>query len=613
MPEQQTNTQSTLTKRAWAYVRVSSDGQVNTGYGRDGLSIAAQREQTEDKATRLGAEVIRYWGDPGKSAFTDLHRRTEFLEMLRELERVNQSEATRIDYVIVYALDRWARSVQDHFRTHELVRATGAQLVSVTEPMIGEDTPESFLFEGMQAVHNEYESRRTGRRVSGGILQKAKEGGTYGPARLGYLNDVERSMSGDRVASVSLDPHRASHVRAAFRLYASGDYALSRLANELYELGLRTRPSKKRASGKVGTSALQRLLRDPFYVGLIVYKRGTPDEQVFPGRHEALIDEETFDHVQRLLDEKRLAGERPQKHQHYLRGSVFCGECRKRLTYGFSRSGNGRRYAYYFCACRINGTACSQRRSIPPKLIEEAVERYYFERPVQLKAKDIARRAKTIESLVAVTQQATALVKAAKSELIADLKLQQARLLRLHAEEGDDISPDAFREERKRMNGEIRAAEKSLAATEQQFNLDGAMLRMALELAGDVAKVYRDGSKSLKRGYNQAFFKRLMVKPELGDDGELVVRVVDAELTEPYAVLLADNLAEDVLAEAERIHALSAKTENDPVGPSSTSACVTFEVLAEGVGFEPTGRPKTPNGFQGRRIQPLCHPSGATT
>jgi hypothetical protein len=45
----------------------------------------------------------------------------------------------------------WARSVEDHFRTHKLVREAGAKLVPITEPMIGEDTPESFFMEGMFA------------------------------------------------------------------------------------------------------------------------------------------------------------------------------------------------------------------------------------------------------------------------------------------------------------------------------------------------------------------------------------------------------------------------------------------------------------------------------
>src|ERR1700733_6095694 len=90
-----------LSKRAFVYLRVSSEGQVNTGYSRDGLSIDAQREAATDKAVQLGAEIVGEYSDPGKSAFTDLHRRTGFLEMLAELDACNQADSTRVDYVIV--------------------------------------------------------------------------------------------------------------------------------------------------------------------------------------------------------------------------------------------------------------------------------------------------------------------------------------------------------------------------------------------------------------------------------------------------------------------------------------------------------------------------------
>jgi site-specific DNA recombinase len=52
--------------------------------------------------------------------------------------------------------------------------------------------------------------------------------------------------------------------------------------------------------------------------------------------------------VQRLLDEKRLASERPQVHRHYLKGSVFCDGCGQRLSFGVSTGRNGHKYAYFF-------------------------------------------------------------------------------------------------------------------------------------------------------------------------------------------------------------------------------------------------------------------------
>ena len=605
-----TATEATPTKRAFVYLRVSSEGQVNTGYDRDGLSIAAQREAAADKAAQLNTEIVREFSDPGKSAFVDLHKRTDFLAMLDELKALNQSEATRIDYVIVWALNRWARNQLDHWRTRELVKQAGARIVSITEPMVGDDTPESFFMEGMFALNNQYESMKTGRNVSQGIYQKAKNGGTYGWTRLGYANDVERLPDGRQIPSVSPDPKRHHFLSVAFKLYASGEYSLSQLRDELYDLGLRSRPRKNRPPQKVSTTSLQRILRDPYYAGWIVYKRGTPDEQTFRGRHDPLIDEDTFDQVQARLDEKRVAGERPQKHQHYLKGSVYCGECGRRLVYSLSRGKNGQRYAYYFCSSRVNAGNCSMRDNIPPKLIGEAIARYYAERPVQLDAEQVKKRTDAIEKLVAVSQQAVMHVRLAKSELVVSLKAQQSRLLRLHLEEGDEISPDAFREERARLQADIQAAEKSLAATEQQLSLDAAMLRMALELAENVAEVYGEAPESLRRGYNQAFFKKLYVLPEReGETGELAASVTNAELTEPYAVLLADELTPGVLAEAETIARASESSKGSPEGLPAVP-CSNFEVLAEREGFEPSRELAPPTRLAGECLQPLGHLSG---
>ena len=55
-----------------------------------------------------------------------------------------------------------------------------------------------------------------------------------------------------------------------------------------------------------------------------------------------------------------------------------------------------------------------------------------------------------------------------------------------------------------------------------------AMLRMALELAGDVAEVYAPcaGEPAARRG--------LRPMPDQDESGDMIVRVVSAELTEPF-------------------------------------------------------------------------------
>ncbi len=595
----------TKAMRAFAYLRVSTDDQTRTDYSQDGLSIDAQRAGVHDKADQLGAEIVGEYSDPGKSAFVDLHKRTGFLAMLDELKTRNADPVTRVDYVIVWALSRWARNTVDHWTTRDVIRRAGARLISITEPMAGEDTAAAFLYESIIATHNQFQSMQTSESVKRGLKQKARVGGSAGPARLGYVNTVDQLPDGRRVAIVEVDPERGPFITAAFQLYSSGEYSISELAAELKRLGLSSRATKRYASRPLGTSAVQRMLRNRYYAGWVIYKPGTADEAVFRGRHDPLVDEDTFDRVQVLLDEKRLTSERAQVTKHYLRGSVFCGACQRRLMYGESTGRNSRRYAYYFCPSRINGGDCTQRVNMRPELIEAAIERYYRERPVELSTAEVERRVTAIEALVATSQAAVAHVRTAKAALIVKLKQQQQRLIRMYAEEGDSVSPDAFRDERLRMQQEIEAAEESLAETEGRLVIEADLMRMALELAGDVSEVYAVADEATRRSYNLAFFTCLYVMPDWDEDGTPRAKVVADELTEPYEILLDPGLEDGI--EADLAVLCSTQAKGGPYEPPSTTEVSTFIKLAEREGFEPSMELITPYSLS-RRVPSATRP-----
>lgn len=76
---------------------------------------------------------------------------------------------------------------------------------------------------------------------------------------------------------------------------------------------------------------------------------------------------------------------------------------------------------------------------------------------------------------------------------------------------GREHIANAFRKERERLDREDAADKKSLAATERQLNSDGTLLRLALELADDVAAVHWMADSQPKRALNQAFYKRIKV------------------------------------------------------------------------------------------------------
>jgi len=69
-----------------------------------------------------------------------------------------------VDYVIVWASSRWARNTVDHPQAREVVRKAGARLISVTEPLIGDDTASGFLYESIVVAHTRTSRCRPGER-----------------------------------------------------------------------------------------------------------------------------------------------------------------------------------------------------------------------------------------------------------------------------------------------------------------------------------------------------------------------------------------------------------------------------------------------------------------
>jgi hypothetical protein len=183
--------------------------------------------------------------------------------------------------------------------------------------------------------------------------------------------------------------------------------------------------------------------------------------------------------------------------------------------------------------------------------------------------------------------------------------------------EEKSISANVFKRRQAKLEEEIAAAHTSLAETEEHLTISAEHLRMALELADNVAEVYAAADEHTKRGYNQAFFKKLYVVPEWDEEEhQTVVRITRADLTEPYALLLADGFTEDVLAEADAITARAAQEapESHATAPEPLVAgCSYFVKMAEREGFEPSDEVSPVTRFPVVPVQPLRHLSSSST
>jgi site-specific DNA recombinase len=206
------------------------------------------------------------------------------------------------------------------------------------------------------------------------LQHKAVNGGTTGKAPIGYLN-VRIEHEGRLINTVQIDPKRAPLVRKAFELYATGDYGLERLEATMADLGLTARATGKYPERPITSKWLHRMLRDPYYVGCIIYKG-----EVYAGRHEAIIDQALFDLVQEVMDFRSKNGQRDRALQHYLKGMLFCDRRERhdrtsRSIYTEAKNRFGTRYGYFLCRGRQDGVC--DLPYLPAHRVEQAIADHY--------------------------------------------------------------------------------------------------------------------------------------------------------------------------------------------------------------------------------------------
>ncbi|MDX6608578.1 MAG: site-specific recombinase [Solirubrobacterales bacterium] len=507
------------TKKAFVLLRVSSSGQTRRAGSEEGYSIEGQRDACQRKAAELGAEVAKEWLAPAESASRGLYRT---LEELIEALKVRRD----IDYVIVYKLERFARDELTDFAAYAEIKKAGAELVSVTESI--DSSPGGMLMHGVLTAINAYYSRDLAVKITSGRVTKAKLGGSPGRVPLGYLNKRKWDGAND-IRYVEVDPERAPHVQWAFQAYATGEWSIKALADELYKRGLRTRPTPKRPPRKVEPARLHKLLKNEYFVGVVEFK-GVKYE----GKHPRIVPEDLFWDVQAVLSAHKLAGDRSRKNPgHYLSGSVFCGFCGSRLMYTKCTGRHGGRFEYLVCSGRHKEKNCDLPY-LPVGRAEEFVTAYY-EDQVGSQADRIAaiepHLSKQFERLLGYRQR-----EAMRSQKkIDDVLVQRTQLVESHLANPKAIPLDLLEKKQADLEQELKAAEERLARARGDIESANKVLAFARRVLLESSGIYRAVDPTTRRRWNQSFFTKIF----LGPGG-----VTGAELTDEYAALLREDLAQ---------------------------------------------------------------------
>jgi site-specific DNA recombinase len=472
------------------YLRVSSDGQVNKAHDPEGYSIPTQREACEHHAARLGAQVIAQFVELGRTG-TNL-RRPALQEMLGELPKLKPT------YVIFYDLSRVAREEMDALWLLAEIKRHGSKLESTLERI--DDSPQGLLLYVIMAGVNAFRSRGDGEKVRGGLARKHADGGSMGPARIGYLNDSEM-VEGRKVATISVDPDRAHYIQLAFDLAATGDHTITTITEILEDAGLRTRGTPKRPNKPVSRCTVHRILRDDYYIGIV-----TLNGVKCQGRHDALVDRATFEQVQKVLNGHRASGDRSHKHSHYLKGTLFC-VCGKRLGYGRHRGKCQGVYEYFSCLSRVQRGGRCPAPYFPVERTERAVVRRYQRETYKNDEQNDVREAlrEYVGAKAGVARRASERHKRRLRELTG----QQQKLVQLFYNGG--VSEEVLKAEQQRISTEQTKAQQWADAAKAEVEDVMDALEDALLLVDATTVIYEQLPHSSRRLVNQAVFLMLVV------------------------------------------------------------------------------------------------------
>lgn len=338
-------------QKAVIYARYSSSAQRDT-------SIDQQIKACTAYADRQDLEIVGIYDDRAMTGTND--HRPQFQKMIADAAHGDW------DYVLVYALDRFARDRYDSAVNKKKLKDAGVRVLSVTESI--SDDPSGILMESLLEGMAEYYSAELSAKVQRGLLDNANKCRSNGPMPPGYIKSPD--------GRYQIYEPEAAAIQELFDRVRTGE-SIRSILDDYNQRGLRTRKGKP-WSRNVFYNALSREL----YTGVYIYRNVRIE-----GGVPQIIDRETFDAVQLLIGSKtnpRKAVNVPKRRRrekgvYLLTGKLFCGACKSPMVGVSGHSRHGTPYYYYVCKKHRTDHTCSMapvRRDQIEYAIADALVKY---------------------------------------------------------------------------------------------------------------------------------------------------------------------------------------------------------------------------------------------
>lgn len=302
----------------------------------EGETLARHLAILKALAQRMELNVVRVYAEVVSGESIDA--RPQMQELLRDVE------SGIYDGVLVVEVERLARGdTSDQGRVAKTFKFSNTMIItpSKTYDPNNEFDEEYFEF-GLFMSRREYKTIR--RRLTAGHAASCREGKYTGNVPpYGY---ARKKLPKEKGWTLEIIPEQARAVRLIFDWYQNGLNGLpvgyTMIAEELNHLAI-----KSPAGGLWNRNSVQNVLRNPVYAGYIKagyrkevkklvdgkMNRSRPlntDYTLYPGRHEAIISQETWDAVHnRMLKRTAPSARKTRPQQNPLSGMVYCSQCHR--------------------------------------------------------------------------------------------------------------------------------------------------------------------------------------------------------------------------------------------------------------------------------------------
>ena len=314
------------------YTRVSTDEQAEKGY-----SLRDQEARLRRYCEIQGHTVAEHFQD---DASAKTFERPAFQQLLAYIKQHRHD----VDAVLFVKWDRFSRNAEAAYAMIRRLSDWGVEVQAVEQP-VDVSVPENKLMLAFYLAAPEVENERRALNTKMGMRRAMREGRHVSGAPKGYRMGRDE---GNR--PILMPDENARHVRDAFAEVAKGVYSAKEVLLKLRKRGF-----------KCSVNQFGLLLRNPLYSGRLVISAWRDEaEEIVQGVHEPLVDLETFERVQAVLEERKgRPRDKPSQRREELplRGFLECKRCGRNLT-GSAAKGNGGTYFYYHCQ---KGKGCGER------------------------------------------------------------------------------------------------------------------------------------------------------------------------------------------------------------------------------------------------------------